>query len=271
MLIRKISSDRIGLLYGLQKVITYRRLIYLFAKRDLKVKYSQTYAGLLWSILQPVAGIIIFTFFFGRLLNVGTDGSPYPLFVLTGLIVWYYFSYIVAYSGISLIESQHLLKKVYFPRIILPFSKALTGLADFTIWFIMLIALMFYYGITPSYKIIFLPVFISLIIFTGLTVGIWLSALTYRYRDMIHIIPYLVGFSIFVTPVFYPAHILPKEVNMLLYINPMAGIISGFRWCLLDTISFSFKYLYGIIPMLFLFILSLIYFNRIEGEIADEV
>lgn len=271
MQIRKISSDRTGLLYGLRKVVAYRRLIFLFAKRDIKVKYSQTYVGLLWSILQPIAGIIIFTYFFGRLLNVGTDGSPYPLFVLTGLIVWYYFSYIVAYSGISLIESQHVLKKVYFPRIILPFSKALTGLADFSIWVVMLIVLMIYYGITPSYKIIFFPIFVLLIIFTGLTVGIWVSALTYRYRDMIHIIPYLIGFSIFVTPVFYPVHILPKELNILLYINPMAGIISGVRWCLLDTISFPFKYLLGIVPMLILFILSLVYFNRIEGEIADEV
>lgn len=271
MQIKKITSQQDSLYYSLKRLIAYKQLIYLFAKRDIKIKYAQTYIGLVWSILQPIVGVIILTYFFGRLLNIGSDGSPYPLFVLSGLIVWYYFSNIVARSSISLIESQHLLKKVYFPKLILPFSKALAGLTDFLIWFVMLIALMLFYGIIPSYKIIFLPFFVFFTILTGLTVGIWLSALTYRYRDLIHIIPYLIGFSILVTPVFYPVSILPKNFDLILFLNPMAGIIAGFRWSILGTGTFALKYFIGIVPMLVLFLLSLVYFNKIDGKIADEV
>ncbi len=266
-----INANNNSLWLSLKQLFKHRRLILLFTIRDVCVKYSQTYLGVMWSLIQPVFGVVIFTYIFGKLLNVGTDGSPYPIFVLTGLAPWYYFSYIVAYSGVSLIESQHIIRKIYFPKLVLPLSKSLTGLIDFSIWTFLIILLMIFYGVIPTYKILFYPIFVLLTAISGLTIGIWLSALTYRKRDFMHIIPYLIGFSIFITPVFFPTLIIPEKYHYLVYANPMAGIIQGIRWCLLGQTDFSLKYLTGIIPMLIFFIGSLFYFSKVEQKIADQV
>lgn len=270
---KKITANSsLSLLMYIKKIYTYKALFLMFAQRDLRVKYSQTLAGLLWALVQPVAGLLLFNFFFGKLLNIGTIGTPYyPLFAFTGMIGWYYFSYIVAYSGTSLIESQHLMKKMYFPKLILPISKALSGLTEFVIWLVILIVLMIIYKTSPSIKLIFFPFFVLMNIFTGLTIGIWLSSITFRYRDLIQIIPYMVGFSIFVTPVFYPVSLIPQSFHYLIYLNPVAGVIEGYRWCILPGYHFSILYFGGFLLMLLILISSLLYFKKIENKIVDVI
>ena len=255
----------------IKEIYRFRSYILLFTKRDLKIKYAQTVLGVLWTLIQPIVGLIIFTYFFGKLINIGTDGSPYPVFVFPGIIAWYCFSFIVAYSGISLIESQNLVKKIYFPKIILPISKSLTSLTELLIWFVILFAILIIFNVTPGFKILFLPIFILLNILTGLSIGIWLSALTYRFRDLIHIIPYLVGFSIFVTPVFYPVNIIPENMNILIYMNPMAGVIQGYRWCIFEQADYSIKYLLGFGIMMSILLLGIKYFTKIDKKISDVI
>ena len=181
---------------------------------------------------------------------------------------WYFFSYIITSSGTSLIQSQHIIKKIYFPKFILPLYKTFVGLFDFLLWFLFYIFLLIYYKQGVSINIIFLPFCILLNIITGLSVAIWLSALTVRYRDFLHIIPYLIGFGILVTPVFFPTLMIPEAYKFLIYINPMAGVIAFYRWCILD-INFSLNYLIGFIPVIVLFITGLFYFKEIEGTIPD--
>lgn len=267
---KQINADQSkNIITYLTEIFRKYPLILQFVKRDLKIKYAQTALGLSWSFIQPLIGLVIFTYFFGRLLNIGTDGSPYPVFVYPGITAWYCFSYIVAYSSISLIESQNLIKKVYFPKLILPVSKSITALAEYSIWLIILIALLFIYDIPFTWRFFLFPVFIVLNILTGLSIGIWLSALTYRYRDLIHIIPYLVGFSIFITPVFYPTKIIPISMNYAFFLNPIAGVIHGYRWCLNSQIDFKMQYLSGFLIMLVFLFLSVHFFIRVEKKMAD--
>jgi len=239
------------------------------AKRDVKAKYTQTVLGILWSVIQPLTGLLIFTIFFDKLIKVDTNNIPYPLFAFSGMVAWYFYTFIVNQGGTSLVDSQYLLKKFYFPRLILPLSKVLVGLVDFGISVILLIILMIILGGMPSFLILLFPVFLLLAVLTGLSIAIWLSALTIRYRDLQHIIPYLINFSIWLTPVFYPSTLVPESYHFILYLNPMAGIIAGFRWCLLGDLIPSINYLWGILPVIFIFISGIYYFIKIEREIVD--
>jgi len=255
----------------LAKLFSYRALIYIFAVRDLKVQYAQTFLGILWSVLQPLTGLLIFTFFFAYVIKVDTGGIPYPLFAFSGMISWYFFSSVMAQSGTSLMQSQYLIRKIYFPKLVLPISKALTCFVEFGISFLLLLIMMLILGYYPKINILALPVFIALNLLTGLAVGLWLSALTIRYRDFYHIIPYLVNFGIWLTPVFYPATLIPEKIKFLVYFNPMAGIISGFRWSLLGGAPPSVYYLISFFIVVFIFITGLFYFRRMETKIADLV
>jgi lipopolysaccharide transport system permease protein len=252
-----------------RQIYQFRSILYTLAKRDVKAKYTQTVLGILWSVIQPLTGLLIFTIFFDKLIKVDTNNIPYPLFAFSGMVAWYFYTFIVNQGGTSLVDSQYLLKKFYFPRLILPLSKVLVGLVDFGISVILLIILMIILGGMPSFLILLFPVFLLLAVLTGLSIAIWLSALTIRYRDLQHIIPYLINFSIWLTPVFYPSTLVPESYHFILYLNPMAGIIAGFRWCLLGDLIPSINYLWGILPVIFIFISGIYYFIKIEREIVD--
>lgn len=266
-----ILTSNVSLLKYLSKCFDYRGLIWELAKKDIKVKYAQTSFGILLSILQPVIGLVLFVFLFGRMLNLGSDGSPYPVFVFCGMIAWYYFSILTASTGSALLESQHIIKKVSFPKLILPISKTLSGLAEFMIWLILLIVLLAIYRIVPTYRLLFFPLFLAINMITGLTVGIWMSALSLHRRDVLHIIPYLAGLTIMFTPVFYPRTSIPDNFEFLLYFNPVAGIIQGYRWCITGQEAFSSLYLICFLVVCLLFYSGLHYFKKVEYKIAEKI
>ncbi len=268
--INTISAD-LSLWKYLGRCVQYKDLIWALVRKDLKVKYAQTRLGILLSLLQPVCGLIIFSYFFGNLLHLNSEGAPYPIFVFTGMITWYYFSLVVAYSGTSLIESQHIIKKVYFPKLIIPFSKAISALMEFFIWMVVLVVLMVIYHITPTYRLFFLPGFLLLNMMVGLTVGIWLSALSFKRRDILHVVPYFVGLTIMVTPVFYPKTLIPAQYDYLMDFNPVAGILVGFRWCISGSGGFTWLYLPVYIVIFLMFLFSLMYFKNVEYRMAEQL
>jgi len=271
MSVKRIDSGSRLLKIDLRKLWSYRALIYIFAVRDLKVQYSQTFLGILWSLIQPLTGLLIFTFFFNYVIQVDTGGIPYPLFAFCGMTSWYFFSALMAQTGTSLMQSQYLIRKIYFPKLILPVSKAVTCMAEFGIAMTLLIIMMVLWGHYPNVNIIFFPLFIGLNLLTGLAVGLWMSALTIRYRDFHHIIPYILNFGIWLTPVFYPSTFLPERIQYLIYFNPMAGVVSGFRWTLLGGSMPSPYFLFSFFFVCILFIGGLLYFRKMEYKIADLV
>lgn len=268
------AEKRSGLL-NLKELKHYRDLFYILAYRDLRIRYAQTVLGLLWAILQPMATLIIFVVVFGRAVKVDTGYIPYPLFAITGVAAWTYFAFVMKESGSSIIAAQQMVKKIYFPRLVIPLSKALVGFVDFGIALLILVILMVYYQVVPSGNVVFLPIFMLMIIVSALGVGIWLSALTIRYRDFQHVVPFLVQFGLYATPTAYPAQAilqsLPDWLVTLYYLNPMAGVIEGFRWCLLggDAPSMFAFLSFGVI--LIIFVSGLFYFKRIERIMADIV
>lgn len=255
----------------LHKTWQHKSLIRTFVVREIKGKYAQTYLGILWSIIQAIVGLGVITLFFGYLMKVDTGTVPYPVFAFPGMIAWYLFSFIIGYSGSSLIQSRHLIQKLTFPKIILPIAYALVGLVDFILWTLFLFFLMIVLKQPIYLNILALPVFVLLNLFAGLSISIWLSSLTIRFRDLLIIIPYIIGFGIFITPVFFPVTLVPDSFSWVLYLNPMAGIIEGFRWCFLDTRPPSFGYLTGLLPVLILFFTGIDHFRRVESRIADEI
>jgi len=255
----------------LHQVWCYRALIRSFAIRDIKVKYAQTYFGILWSILQAVIGVGIVTFFFGYILKIDTGGIPYFLYAFPGMASWYFFSFLVGYVGSSMQQSQHLIQKVYFPKLVLPLSQSVVGLIDFCIWLAVCLVCLLLFRYPLSWNLIFLPVFMVLNLVTGLSIAIWLSALTVRYRDLQIIMPFIIGFGIFVTPVFFPEVMIPAKYAFMLYLNPMAGVITGLRWCLLGTEIPSAHYLLGFIPVFLLFFSGMIYFTKVEYKLVDRM
>jgi len=267
-----IKAGRSGFIPYLRRVIEYRRLIWVFARRDLKAQYAQSVLGLLWAALKPLTGLAIFTLFFGEFIDLGKDLQvEYSLFAFSGMISWYFFTFLLAQSGSSVINAQPIITKVYFPKLILPISKVLVGLVEMGISMVLLIILMVWLGHFPDWNVIWLPVWLFANAIVGLTVGIWLAALTTRYRDFHHIIPYLVNFLIWLTPVFYPATIIPAQYQHFLYLNPMAGVIAGYRWSLLGDTMPSVWYLPGFLMVLLLFVGGIAYFVRVERAIPDQV
>jgi lipopolysaccharide transport system permease protein len=258
-----------------RELIEYRDLFLILAYRDLRVRYAQTFLGLLWAFLQPAATLLIFTVVFGRAIKVDTGEIPYIVFAIAGLASWTYFSFVLNQSGNSIIGAQEMVKKIYFPRLVIPLSKALVGFVDFAIALLFLVVLMVIYKTAPSINLIYLPLFTLLTIISALAAGIWLSALTIRYRDFQHVVPFLVQFGLYATPIAYPASVitgnLPAWTSSLYYLNPMAGVVEGFRWSLLGgppphMLSYLSFVMVGI-----LFITGLIYFKRVERIMADLV
>ncbi len=264
-----ISAQQMGWKAYTARLWTYRRFLWVLARRDIKAKYAQTLLGVLWVIIQPLTGLLIFTLFFQQFIPLDTGNIPYPIFAFTGIVAWYYFAYIVSAAGNALSEGQELVKKIYFPKLILPLTKVMVGFVDFAITFILLLLGLFLFGYTLSWSMLSVPLFLLLNIICGLSIAIWLSALTLRYRDFYHIIPYLVNFGIWLTPVFYPGTIIPPEYSWALYLNPMAFVIAGFRWALLGDVLPSVYYLVSLVPIFLLFLSGIIYFIRVERKIVD--
>ena len=269
--ITTIDSKALGLSAYLRKIWSFRSMLLLFSKRDLQVKYAQTFLGIGWALLQPLTGLIIFTLFFGKLIKIDTGGVPYPLFAFTGMVSWFLFSQILVGAGLALQEGQNLIKRIYFPKMTLLLSKVLVSTLEFLVSLTLLILLMLALGRFPSARILYLPLFVLFNVASGLSIAIWLSALTIRHRDFHHIIPYLVNFGIWLTPVFYPATLIPRTYQWVLYLNPMAATIAGFRWCLAGMPPPDPGYLLSLIPVFLLLGSGLNYFRKVESSIADYI
>jgi lipopolysaccharide transport system permease protein len=252
----------------------YRELLYFLIWRDLKVRYKQTALGIGWIILQPLISMVIFSFLFGGLLEVPSGGVPYPIFVYAGLLPWNYFANSLNRSSTSLVNNQNLITKVYFPRLVVPISGVMSGLVDFSVSFIVLIVLMIIFKFYPTPYIVFLPGFLLLAIITALGFGLWLSALNVRYRDVNYITPFLIQIWMYLTPVIYPVTIIPEKFRFLLALNPMTGVVEGFRWALLgdqltDVQPPGSIFLLSIAISLFVLVSGTMYFRRTERKFAD--
>ena len=218
---------------NLKDVWDYRELLYFLVWRDIKVRYKQTALGAAWAIIQPVMTMIVFSVFFGRLAKLPSDGIPYPVFAFAALLPWQLFAFSLSESSNSLVSSQNLITKVYFPRLVIPLSSVLAGIVDFAIAFVVLLGLMLYYGIRPTMAVVWLPLFVLLALATALSVGLWFSALNVKYRDVRYTIPFLTQFWMFATPVAYSSTLVPERWRVWFGLNPMAGVVEGFRWALL--------------------------------------
>jgi lipopolysaccharide transport system permease protein len=256
----------------LREVWSYRELLYFLAWRDVKVLYKQTMIGAAWVILQPFLTMVVFSIVFGELLRVPSEGLPYPIFSYAALLPWNFFAAALTRSGNSLISDANLISKVYFPRLMLPLSAVLSLVLDFAVAFVILLAMMLYYGIVPGIAVVTLPFFLLLAFLTALACGLWLSAVNIKYRDVAYVIPFLTQFWLFVTPVAYPSSIIPEAWRPLYGLNPMAGVIEGFRWALLGTEGVPGE-LIGVSTSIVVALLigGLFYFRRMEAEFADVV
>ena len=267
-----LKPSRGFLRLNLRDVWEYRELLYFLVWRDIKVRYKQTALGAAWAILQPVMTMVVFSVFFGRLAKMPSDGIPYPVFAYAALLPWQLFAYALSESGNSLISNQGLITKVYFPRLVIPIAAVLAGLVDFGISFVVLLGLMLYYGITPTAAILLLPLFIVFALATALAIGLWLSALNVKYRDVRYTIPFLTQFWMFATPVAYPSSLVPERWRALLGLNPMAGVVEGFRWALLGKANAPGPLLIvSVVAVIVMLVGGLFYFRKTESTFADIV
>jgi len=257
---------------NLRDLWEYRELLYFLTWRDIKVRYKQTILGVAWAVIQPLFLMLIFTIFFGRLAKIPSDGLPYPIFAFTALLPWQLFSRALTDASTSLVVNERLITKVYFPRLLVPASAVLASLVDFAIALILLAGMMIYYGIVPTGAIWTLPLFILLALMTALGIGFWLSALDATYRDVRYTLPFLTQLWLFATPVVYPASMVPDKWRLLYGLNPMAGVVEGFRWALLGKGGGPDPLLaVSAIAVLVTFVGGLYYFSRMEETLADVV
>jgi lipopolysaccharide transport system permease protein len=258
--------------FHLRELWDYRELLYFFVWRDVKVRYKQTAIGVIWVILQPLLTMLVATLFFGKLAKLPSQGLPYSVFCFAAVVPWSYFSTALTSATNVVVENQRVITKVYFPRLILPFSAVLSGLVDFSIAFVVLLIFTFTHGIRPTFTLLFLPIFLALAILTALGVGLWLSALNALYRDVRYLIPFIVQFWTLASPVYYSSSMVPERYRWLYGLNPMAGVIDGFRWGLTGHGQGPSGTLIASAAMVVvLFVGGLFYFNRMEGSIADRV
>jgi homopolymeric O-antigen transport system permease protein len=256
----------------LREIWRYRELLYFLTWRDIKVRYKQTVIGAAWAILQPFLTMVVFSVIFGSLIRVPSDGVPYPIFSYAALLPWNFFAAALNRSSNSLVYDANLISKVYFPRLIPPMSAVLSVTLDFAVAFVILLAMMFYYGIVPGIAVLALPLFLLLALMTALGCGLWLSALNVKYRDIAYVIPFLAQFWFFVTPVAYPSSIIPEAWRAFYGLNPMSGVIEGFRWALLGTARVPGALIFTSTAVVVVILIGgLFYFRRVEDEFADVV
>lgn len=250
----------------------YRELLYFLAWRDIKVRYKQTVLGAVWAIIQPFLTMVVFSLFFGKLAKVPSDGIPYPLFAYAALVPWTLFANGLSQSADSLVGSANLIKKVYFPRLVIPISSVLCGLVDFVLAFVVLLGMMLWYGLVPTVNVIWLPCLLALTLVTVLGTGFWLSAMNVQFRDVRYTIPFLVQFWLFATPIAYPSSLLTEPWRTMYGINPMVGVVEGFRWALLGTETApGAAILVSSFVAAVMFVTGAFYFRRMEKTFADIV
>lgn len=268
----RIEPPRGWLELHLREVWDYRELLYFLVWRDVKVRYKQTAIGVAWVILQPLLTMLVFTLFFGRLAKLPSQGLPYPVFYFAAVVPWMYFSTALLTATNVVVENQRLVTKVYFPRLILPISSVLSGLVDFAIGFGMLVIFTLAYGLRPTVAALWLPGLVLLAILTALGVGLWMSALNALYRDVRYVIPFAIQFWMFASPVAYPSSLVPERWRWLYGLNPMAGVIDGFRWALTGRGQPPGSAMLASAAMVVVVLLGgLLFFQRMEGSVADRV
>lgn len=270
--ILKITPPQKKVKLNLKELLTYRDLIWILTYREIKIRYKQRIVGSAWAIIQPVVTMIIFSVLFGQLMKTPTEGIPYPIFSYTALVPWSFFTHALTKSTTCLRLNSNLITKVYFPRLILPIVAVLGALIDFLIAFSVLILMMFFYGIVPTYAIIFTPFFILLTILTVLSISLWLSAINVEYRDIENLLPFIIQTGLFITPIAYSSKIIPEKFQLLYALNPMAGVVEGFRWALLgqgDPPSLILAISTSVV--LLLLVSGLYFFKKKEDFFADVI
>jgi lipopolysaccharide transport system permease protein len=256
----------------LREAWAYRELLYFLTWRDIKVRYKQTVLGAAWAILQPFLTMVVFSLFFGNLAKISTGDVPYPIFSYTGLVPWTFFAYGLGQSSNSLVGNAQLIKKVFFPRLVIPIASVLSGLVDFALAFAVLLGMMMVYGVTLTANILWLPLLLLLSFVTALGVGLWLSALNVEYRDIRYIVPFLTQFWMFISPVVYPSSLLSEPWRTLYSLNPMVGVLEGFRWALLGNVAAPGPMiLLSAVVSVLLLVSGAFYFRRMERNFADVV
>jgi lipopolysaccharide transport system permease protein len=256
----------------LRELWEYRELLYFLIWRDVKVRYKQTVLGAAWAVIQPFFTMVVFSVFFGRLAKIPSDGVPYPIFSYVALVPWNFFSQGLSQSSNSLVGGARLIKKVYFPRLAMPIATVLSGVVDFVLAFIVLLGMMLAYGIVPTVNALLLPFLLLLALIASLGVGLWLSALNVQFRDVRYTVPFITQFWLFATPIAYPSSLLPEPWRTLYGINPMAGVVEGFRWALLgtDTAPGPIIIISSLVALALL-VSGAFYFRRMEKTFADVV
>jgi lipopolysaccharide transport system permease protein len=255
----------------LHELWEYRELLYFLIWRDIKVRYKQTALGAAWAIIQPLFTMIVFSVFFGRLARIPSDGVPYPIFAFAALVPWTFFANGLTQSSNSLVGSSHLITKVYFPRLIIPLSSVISGVIDFAIAFLVLVVMALAYGIHPGIGLLALPLLVLLALVTSLGVGLWLSALNVEYRDVRYVVPFLTQFWMYATPIAYPSSLLPEPWRTVYGINPMVGVVEGFRWALIGTNPPGPMIFVSAVTAVVVLIGGAFYFRRMERTFADIV
>jgi lipopolysaccharide transport system permease protein len=255
----------------LRELWSSHELLQTFIIRDIKVRYKQTVLGIAWAVIQPFFMMVVFTLFFGKLAEIPSEGIPYPLFSYAALLPWTLFAEGLSRSTSSMVSNASIMTKVYFPRLILPISSVISPLVDFAIAFVILLGMMFYFGFLPTTNIIWLPAFLILDLATSLGVGLWLSALNVQYRDFQYTVPFLIQLWLFASPVVYPSSLLPEPYSTIYGLNPMAGVIEGFRWALLGTTPPNSLIAVSVVVVMVILISGAYYFKRMEKTFADVV
>lgn len=268
----RIEPSRGWVSLQLKELWAYRELLYFLIWRDVKVRYKQTALGVGWAVIQPVTTMIVFSVFFGRLGKIPSDGIPYPIFAYAALVPWTFFAQGMGQASNSLVGSANLIKKVYFPRLSVPIASVTSGIIDFSIAFVILLGMMLYYGIFPTLNVIWLPCLLVLTVVTSLGVSLWLSALNVQFRDVRHVLPFLIQLWFFATPVAYPSSLLSEPWRTLYSLNPMVGVVEGFRWALLGTETAPGPMLIvSSLTALALLVGGAFYFRRLEKTFADVI
>ena len=256
----------------LHELLEYRELLYFLTWRDIKVRYKQTVLGAAWAIIQPFFTMVVFSLFFGKLAKIPSDGIPYPLFSYAALVPWTFFANGLNQSSNSLVGSANLITKIYFPRMVIPISSIVSGILDFVLAFIVLLGMMAFYGMVPTSNIFWLPFLLLLAFITALGVGMWLSALNVQFRDVRYTLPFLTQFWLFATPIAYPSSLLAEPWRTIYGINPMVGVVEGFRWALLGTETVPGPIIaVSSLASLAALISGVFYFRRMEKTFADVV
>lgn len=266
-----ISSAGSGLGDYLLELFKYKDLLVTLSLRDFRVRYSQTFLGFLWAFIQPFSTVVILVFVFDKTLHVDTKGIPYPLYAMAGLTLWTYFGFVLNQSGTSIVSSQSLITKVYFPRLIIPVSKAWVGLIDFVISFLLLCGLLLIYRFPLTWQVLYAPLFVFLSFLASLGAGIWFCSLTVRYRDFQYVIPFLLQFGLYITPIAYPTSFIPEKFKWLYFVNPIAGAIEGFRWSIFHTGALDPYCYISFAASILLFATGIWSFVKAEDRMADLV